>query len=121
MEVAGLALGVIVLIKPLCVTIHDAWASNVGFGKDAERIRLRFSVQKARLDSFERVLFEEDKFLSSMPGRLIDHLPPNISEDLVDLLRQLYGLLFEYITVKARYEFENRGDEGRVGRVAGMT
>jgi hypothetical protein len=120
-DVAGLVLGVIVLIKPLCITIHDAWTSHLNFGKDAERFRLRFSVQTARLDAFERVLFKENKFLPSMPGRLIDHLPPNVSEDLVDLLRQLYGLLFEYTSVKARYELENRSDEARVSKVAGMT
>jgi hypothetical protein len=115
MDVAGLVLGVIVLIKPLCVTIHDAWSSQVNFGKDAERFRLRFSVQSARIDSFEKVLFEENKFMPSMPGRLIDHLPSNISKDMVDLLRQLYGLLFEYTSVKARYEFESRS------KAAGMT
>lgn len=109
-EAAGLALGAVVLIKPLCDTIYELWSTHHGFGKDAERFRLRFEVQKSSLEAFERVLFEKDKFLPSMPGRLIDHLPTKTSEILLRLLGQLYDLLFEYVAVREQYKMT--GDQG---------
>jgi hypothetical protein len=107
MEVAGLVLGAVVLVKPLCTTINETWSVYKSFGKDAERLRTRFAVQQHLLESFERVLFEENKFLPYMPGRLIDHLPPKVCSDLLSLLRQLYDLLFEYVAVRAQYKIED--------------
>jgi hypothetical protein len=110
-EAAGLTLGAVVLIKPLCDTIYELWSTHRGFGKDAQRFRLRFAVQKSRLESFERVLFEDGKFLPAMPGRLIDHLPPKTSDNLLRLLGQLYDLLLEYVAVREQYKIH--GDHGR--------
>lgn len=103
MDVAGLVLGAVVLIKPVCEAIHDTLANYRGFGHDAERLRLRFAVQRARLESLERVLFDDSKFRPAMPGRLIDHLPRRMCDDMLGLLRQLYELLLEYAAVRAQY------------------
>ncbi len=102
MEVAGLAIGVIAIIKPTAEAIAEIWSDVKNFGGDAERFRLRFSVQMARLHSFERVLFEAGKF-PLVQGRLFDQLPENICENFVDLLRQLYELLQKYYVVQKRY------------------
>jgi hypothetical protein len=107
MEVTGLVLGTVVLVKPLCATINDTWSTYKSFGKDSERLRTRFAVQQHLLESFERVLFEENKFVPYMPGRLIDHLPPKVCNNLLALLRQLYDMLFEYVAVRAQYKIED--------------
>ncbi len=103
MDVAGLILGTVVLIKPVCEAIHDTLANYRAFGEDAERLRLRFAVQRSRLESLERVLFDDDKFRPAMPGRLIDRLPHRMSTDMLGLLRQLYELLLKYAAVRAQY------------------
>src|SRR6187402_3367426 len=105
MEVAGLAIGAIALIKPTAEAIYELWSDGKNFGGDAERFRLRFSVQVTRLQSFERVLFEDDKF-PLVQGRLFDYLPQNVGENFVDLLRQLYELLQQYYTMQKRYAIE---------------
>ncbi|KAL1874769.1 hypothetical protein VTK73DRAFT_188 [Phialemonium thermophilum] len=110
MEVAGLVLGAVALVQPICKTVHDTLESYQGFGKDAERLRLRFAVQQARLESFERLLFDKDKFAPVMPGRLIDHLPEKTCSDVLALLRQLYGMLLEYAAVRAQYKMQDRSD-----------
>lgn len=108
MEAAGLVLGAIVLVRPICSSIHETLSSYQAFGRDAERLRLRFAVQQTRLDSFERVLFERGKFAPAMPGRLIDHLPEKTCADVLALLRQLYGVLIEYAAVRAQYGAKDR-------------
>lgn len=107
MDVAGLVLGAVVLVKPLCTTINETWSTYKSFGKDAQRLRTRFAVQRHLLESFERVLFEENKFVPYMPGRLINHLPPKVCNDLLALLRQLYDMLFEYVAVRTQYGIED--------------
>jgi hypothetical protein len=62
MEALGLAIGILALIKPTAEAISELWTSGQNFSGDASRIRLRFDVQLTRLKSFERVLFEPDKF-----------------------------------------------------------
>ncbi|KFY51055.1 hypothetical protein V496_08971 [Pseudogymnoascus sp. VKM F-4515 (FW-2607)] len=116
MEVAGLAIGVIAIIKPTAEAIATLWSDTKNFGGDAERFRLRFSVQITRLDAFERVLFEDNKF-PLVQGRLFDQLPENVCENFVDLLKQLYELLEKYYVVQKRYAL-NAGDES--GLVGGM-
>ncbi|KAF9776677.1 hypothetical protein IL306_005119, partial [Fusarium sp. DS 682] len=108
MEVAGLILGAVGLVKPICTTIDGILENYSGFGKDAERLRLRFIVSRARLDSMERVLFDENKFSPAVDGRLIDHLPERICDDMLALLRQLYGLLMEYAAVRVQYKMEQQ-------------
>ncbi|KAF4332072.1 kinase-like (PK-like) [Fusarium beomiforme] len=108
MEVAGLIFGAVVLVKPICTTIDEILENYSGFGKDAERLRLRFVVSRTRLDSMERVLFDDNKFAPAIPGRLIDHLPEKICDDMLALLRQLYGLLMEYAAVRAQYKIEQQ-------------
>src|ERR1700710_1215420 len=75
MEAVGLAIGILALIKPTAEAISTLWTSAENFSGDASRFRLRFAVQITRLNSFERVLFEADKF-PLVQGRLFDHLPP---------------------------------------------
>lgn len=108
MEVAGLAIGVIAVIKPTAEAIATLWSDTKNFGGDAERFRLRFSVQITRLDAFERVLFEANKF-PLVQGRLFDQLPENVCENFVDLLRQLYELLQKYYVVQKRYALAANG------------
>ncbi|KAF5701480.1 kinase-like (PK-like) [Fusarium mundagurra] len=108
MEVAGLILGAVGLVKPICTTIDEILENYSGFGKDAERLRLRFVVSRTRLDSMERVLFDDNKFAPAIPGRLIDQLPEKICNDMLALLRQLYGLLMEYAAVRAQYKIEQQ-------------
>ncbi|RGP71271.1 kinase-like pk-like [Fusarium longipes] len=108
MEVAGLVLGAVGLVKPICTTIDGILENYSGFGKDAERLRLRFIVSRARLDSMERVLFDKNKFSPAVDGRLIDHLPERICDDMLALLRQLYGLLMEYAAVRVQYKMEQQ-------------
>ncbi len=112
MEAAGLVFGAVALVKPICATIDETLKSYSGFGKDAERLRLRFAVSRTRLNSMERVLFDENKFSPAMAGRLIDHLPKNICDDMLALLRQLYGLLVEYAAVRAQFKMDEQ--EARV-------
>lgn len=117
MEVAGLAIGVIAVIKPTAEAIATLWSDTKNFGSDAERFRLRFSVQITRLDAFERVLFDANKF-PLVQGRLFDRLPENVCENFVDLLRQLYELLEKYYVVQKRYAL-NAGDESKFVRGVG--
>ncbi|KFY47027.1 hypothetical protein V494_00202 [Pseudogymnoascus sp. VKM F-4513 (FW-928)] len=116
MEVAGLAIGVIAVIKPTAEAIATLWSDTKNFGGDAERFRLRFSVQITRLDAFERVLFETDKF-PLVKGRLFDQLPENVCENFVDLLRQLYELLQKYYVVQRRYALDESGVGDLVGGI----
>lgn len=85
-------------IKPICTIIHDTLSSYRSFGKDAQKLRLRFVVQQTCL---KHVLFEDQKFLPAMPGRLIDRLPQKICDDILGLLQQFYGLLLEYAAMRA--------------------
>ncbi|PQE33835.1 Serine threonine kinase protein [Rutstroemia sp. NJR-2017a WRK4] len=116
MEVAGLAIGVLAIIKPTATAIGTLWSSTKNFGSDASAIRLRFSVQTTRLQSFERVLFDANKF-PLVKGRLFDHLPPELCENIVDLLRQLYEILQRYYAVQKRYTLEGN-DTGAVAGIA---
>jgi hypothetical protein len=106
MEALGLAIGILALIKPTAEAINELWTSGQNFSGDASRIRLRFAVQLTRLKSFERVLFEPDKF-PLVQGRLFDHLPPDLRENFVELLRQLYEILLQYYAVRKRYALED--------------
>jgi hypothetical protein len=106
MEALGLAIGILALIKPTAEAISELWTSGQNFSGDASRIRLRFDVQLTRLKSFERVLFEPDKF-PLVQGQLFDHLAPDLCENFVELLRQLYELLLQYYAVRKRYALED--------------
>jgi hypothetical protein len=121
MEVAGLVFGAVVLVKPICTSIDDILKNYSGFGKDAERLRLRFVVSRTRLDSMERVLFDENKFSPVMAGRLIDHLPERTCQDMLALLRQLYGLLMEYAAVRVQYKMEQQGAEVDIDSLADLS
>ncbi|OBT71304.1 hypothetical protein VF21_09945 [Pseudogymnoascus sp. 05NY08] len=116
MEVAGLAIGVIAVIKPTAEAIATLWSDTKNFGGDAERLRLRFSVQITRFDAFERMLFEANKF-PLVQGRLFDQLPENVCDNFVDLLRQLYELLQKYYVVEKRYALAASGEGGLTGGI----
>jgi hypothetical protein len=120
MEVVGLAIGIITVIKPTAEAIAELWSDTSNYGGDAERFRVRFSVQMTRLNSFERVLFEPNKF-PLVQGRLFDQLPENVRETFVDLLRQLYELLQKYYIVQKRYSLDSREDKGWDEQIASMT
>lgn len=107
MEPAGLALGAIVLIKPVCKTIHETWQGFRLYGHESEKLRLRFSVQTSRIESFEKVLFERGKFKPPVPGRLIDSLPDHVCHGLAGLLCELYGLMQDYVARDRRYVLQN--------------
>lgn len=107
MEAAGLAVGAIALIKPICTTINETLTNYKSFGRDAERLRLRFSVSQTRLDAFEHVLFDLDKF-PGMRGRLADHMPKRTLDDVIGLLRQLYALMVEYAAAREQYRIQDR-------------
>lgn len=111
MEVAGLAIGILTVIKPTAEAIHEIWSDAKAYGGDAERFRIRFSVQTTRLTSFERVLFEPNKF-PLVQGRLFDQLPENVRENFVDMLRQLYELLQQYYAMQKRYSIEAGEKDG---------
>ncbi|KAJ5150826.1 uncharacterized protein N7482_010078 [Penicillium canariense] len=121
MEAAGIVFGAVVLVKPICTTIDDILKNYSGFGKDAERLRLRFVVSRTRLDSMERVLFDENKFSPAIKGRLIDHLPGKICDDMLALLRQLYGLLMEYAAVRTQYKMEQQETKVDVNSLADLS
>lgn len=121
MEVAGLILGAVGLVKPICTTIDEILENYSGFGKDAERLRLRFVVSRTRLDSIERVLFDDNKFAPAIPGRLIDQVPEKICDDILALLRQLYGLLMEYAAVRAQYKIEQQEATVDVDSLSGLS
>jgi hypothetical protein len=118
MDAASLALGAIVLIKPIAETVYETWTSAHNFGQDSERFRVRFAMQKTRLESFERVLFDVDKLV---PGMLFDRLPDQVRQIVVELLRQLYGILYEYVVLKKRWELENRTENVLVDKSAHMS
>jgi len=118
MDVAGLALGVIVLIKPICESVYETWTSAQNFGQDSERLRLRFAVQKTRLESFERVLFEPEKLV---PGIFFDRLPAQIRQNVIELLRQLYGMLYDYVVLKKRWELEAKDQNALVNKSAQLS
>ena len=103
MEAAGLALGAIVLIKPICKTIQDTWQGFRLYGHESEKLNLRFSVQASRIDSFEKILFEPAKLNPLVPGRVIDCLPNHVCRGLAGLLCQLYSLMQEYVSRDSRY------------------
>lgn len=105
MEVTGIALGVLALLKPLVSSATDTIASERNYGSDAEKLRVRCSAQQNRLESMERVLFDVGKF-PSVPGRIWDHIPTPIQTDIVGMLRQLYALLDEFLAVKRKYDLE---------------
>ena len=103
--------GLMQLIQPICKNIHASLESYRGFGRDSERLRLRFAVQRARLESLERVLFDDGKFTPAMPGKVIDHLPRRTCEDLLGLFRQLYEVLAKYAALRAQYFSEQESDD----------
>ena len=111
MEPAGLALGAIVLIKPICKTIHETWQAFRCYGHDAEKLRLLFAVQTSRIDSFERVLFERGKFNPPVPGCVIDSLPRHVCDGLAGLLCELYGLMQDYVLRDRRYALDHPSSE----------
>ncbi|KFX98258.1 hypothetical protein V490_02408 [Pseudogymnoascus sp. VKM F-3557] len=119
MEVAGLAIGVISVIKPTAEAIVTLWSDTKNFGGDAERFRSRFSLQITRLNAFERMLFEANKF-PHIQGRLFDQLPENVCENFVDLLRQLYDLLEKYYVVQNRYSLDGSDESKLVGRIEAL-
>ncbi|KAF4777592.1 hypothetical protein HER10_EVM0004241 [Colletotrichum scovillei] len=121
MEAAGLVLGAVALIKPICSTIDNTLTNYSNFGKDADRLRLRFSIQRTRLGSMERVLFEDSKFAPAMPGCLIEHLPKTVCDDILGLLRELYGLLMEYAAVRGQYKVQDRAESLELGDLASMS
>lgn len=108
MEPAGLALGAIVLIKPMCKTIHDTWQGFRLYGSESEKLNLRFSVQASRIDSFEKILFEPGKLNPIVPGRVIDSLPNHVCQGLAGLLCELYSLMQEYVSRDSRYAQNQR-------------
>ncbi|KAH9207473.1 hypothetical protein DL95DRAFT_374293 [Leptodontidium sp. 2 PMI_412] len=112
MEAAGLALAVIAIIKPTAAAIAEIWSSTKNFGSDASKFHLRFSVQITRLNSFERVLFEPGKF-PLVKGMLFEHLPVDVGEGLLGLLRALYEILQAYLVMQRRYSLSALGGEGR--------
>lgn len=122
MEVAGLAIGVFGILKPLCETIHTTLSNYSRFGKDAEKFRLRFAVQQTRLDAIQHVLFDEDKFAPDMRGQLVQHLSAALHGDLIALLQQLHSLLEEYDTMRKEYDLTTRSpaDKAGIEEVAAM-
>ncbi|KAG4433090.1 hypothetical protein IFR05_011430 [Cadophora sp. M221] len=108
MEAAGLALAVIAIIKPTATAISEIWSSTKNFGTDASKFHLRFSVQITRLNSFERVLFEPGKF-PLVKGILFEHLPVDVGENLLGLLRALYEVLQAYLLMQKRHALDGTG------------
>jgi Prion-inhibition and propagation len=101
-EIVSLALSAVVLIKPVLKTVHEICADAENFGRDAEKLLLRLSIQETRLQSMERILFELGKF-PTLSGRLFDHLTSQLQNHVIRMLRQLYGLLFDFKSAKDKY------------------
>lgn len=110
MEPAGVALGAIVLIKPLADAIAETITAERGFGTNAEELRLRFSSQQKRLQALERLLFQTDKLEGGR--RIWDLIPVETQSDVIDMLRHLYELLERFLVITRKYSLV-RPDQGR--------
>ncbi|KAF4946040.1 hypothetical protein FGADI_11477 [Fusarium gaditjirri] len=109
MDPASLVLASIAIIKPLCVTIHAALNNYSHYTNDAESLRKRFQIQCARLESFLSILYQENKFAPSIPGRLFDKLSRNTQETLQSLVEELRNGFEEYTGLKMHREMASSG------------
>lgn len=119
MDPASLALASIVLIKPLCTTINTTLANYSHYARDAESLRRRFSIQCARLESFESLLYIEDRLV---PGRLIDKLSGSSQSALLGLVEELRSAFQSYAALKMHRELSSSDSNGsNAGLTGGIT
>ncbi|KAL2059780.1 hypothetical protein VTL71DRAFT_10164 [Oculimacula yallundae] len=108
MEAAGLALAVFAIIKPTAHAISTVISSTKNFGPDASNLHSRFSLQTLRLNSYERFLFEPNKF-PLVKGMLFEQLPEDVRETFLGLLRALYEVLEAWVVVQRKYGLDGTG------------
>ncbi|KAH8664872.1 hypothetical protein BGZ61DRAFT_462476 [Ilyonectria robusta] len=115
MDPASLVLATLVLIKPICTTIHTALTNYSLYARDANSLSLRFSLQQTRLESLQVVL-TEDKLIPGVRGRLVDNLSPNTLHILNDLVQELHYILNEYVALKMHREVLSTSSGDQVSR-----
>ncbi|KAF5576726.1 hypothetical protein FPANT_10798 [Fusarium pseudoanthophilum] len=120
MDPASLVLASIAVIKPLCVTIHATLNNYSHYTNDAESLRKRFQIQCARLDSFISILYQENKFAPSIPGRLFDTLSRNTQETLQSLVGELRNGFEEYTSLKMHREMASFGTSDKSASPGGL-
>ena len=106
MDPASLALGAVILIKPICKSIIETSANYHHYGQDSERIKRRFSVQVLRINSFQNILFKKFQLNSSTVRRIIDRLPSEVCENIAWLLWDLYSFSQKYAATMERHTLD---------------
>lgn len=72
---------------------------------DIRDLRIRRSAQQDYLESLERLLFDADKF-DFVHGRIWDHVPTPVQEDVIEMLRQVYALVDDTLAIRKRYRLD---------------
>lgn len=108
-DFAGLAFAALVEVNHIAQAIYRTWQSARQFGGDAAALHTRFSASQISLKAYERVLFDAGRF-PSVSGRLIDHLPVEVCQSLVEMLYELQVVFDRYLTVTKTYHVGNETD-----------
>ena len=101
-DFAGLALTALVEANHIAQAIYKTWQSARHFGDDAASLHTRFSASQINLKAYERVLFTTDRFPSA-GGRLVDLLPGDVCQNLVEMLFELHAVLNRYTMATKSY------------------
>lgn len=72
---------------------------------DIKTLRIRRSAQQDYLESLERLLFDAGKF-DFVHGRIWDHVPVPVQEDVIEMLHQVYALLDDSFAIRKRYHLD---------------
>lgn len=110
-DFAGLALASLVEANHIAQAIYKIWQSARHFGDDAASLHTRFSASQISLKAYERVLFATDRF-PSVSGRLVDLLPEEVCQSLVEMLFELHAVLNRYVMATKSYSVA--GESGEV-------
>lgn len=96
-------------IGDLIAFVQHHWGSGLYLlfpaALDIKNLRIYRSAQQDYLESLERLLFDADKF-DFVHGRIWDHVPAPVQEDVIEILHQVYALLDDSFAIRKRYRLD---------------
>ena len=110
-ELAGVALGAAALVPP-AIALINFWTDFIGdtkrFGEDSQRFVTRFSELASWYSSLQSVLFDPQKF-SFVKGSVYQDLSETDQALIMDMMRELPRILYEYYLVETSYGIDKNG------------
>lgn len=107
-EAAGLvlsAVSIFPLVFDLSGKVRNFFLDYKCFGRQAEKLRLRFSVEERRLNSFHAILFQPGMFpFIDASTCLAEKLPVDALQEIIEMLCQLERLLSEFVIIKKFFQ-----------------